>query len=162
MPWPRTQRANLPACSPQPPINAERQARKLYMPFCKVFWYDSTRGLSPRSTDCEADALTTTPSRRSLSYQRKFDLKSASRRQNLMRDKWNPGSVDRGLCRRSIQLNRNKILEESCVSYIKGTRGYIERDKGAQFFQREDLFVEALRGDSSPLILERLYVAYVR
>ena len=31
----------------------------------KVFWYDSTRGMIPRSTDCEADALTTTPSRRS-------------------------------------------------------------------------------------------------
>ena len=27
----------------------------------KVFWYNSTRGLNPRSTDCEADALTTTP-----------------------------------------------------------------------------------------------------
>ena len=32
---------------------------------CKVFRYDSTRGVNPRSTDCEADALTTTPSRRS-------------------------------------------------------------------------------------------------
>ena len=30
----------------------------------KVFWYDSTREMNPRSTDCEADALTTTPSRR--------------------------------------------------------------------------------------------------
>ena len=30
----------------------------------KVFWYDLTRGMNPRSTDCEADALTTTPSRR--------------------------------------------------------------------------------------------------
>ena len=28
----------------------------------KVFWYDSTRGMNPRSTDCEADAITTTPS----------------------------------------------------------------------------------------------------
>ena len=28
----------------------------------KVFWYDATRGLNSRSTDCEADALTTTPS----------------------------------------------------------------------------------------------------
>ena len=64
MPCPRTQQANLPACSPQPPLNAERQAGKLRMPFIKVFWYDSTRGMKPRSTDCEADALTTTPSRR--------------------------------------------------------------------------------------------------
>ena len=32
--------------------------------FFKVFWYYSTRGMNPRSTDCEADALTTTPSRR--------------------------------------------------------------------------------------------------
>ena len=29
VPCPRTQQANLPACSPQPPINAERQAGKL-------------------------------------------------------------------------------------------------------------------------------------
>ena len=48
------------------PINAERQAGKLRMPFFKVFWYDSTRGMNPTSTDCEADALTTTPSRRCL------------------------------------------------------------------------------------------------
>ena len=46
------------------PINAERQAGKLRMPFFNVFWYDSTRGMNPRSTDCEAGALTTTPSRR--------------------------------------------------------------------------------------------------
>ena len=64
MPCPRTQQANLPACSPQPPLNAERQAGKLRMPFFKVFWYDSTRGMNPRSTDCEADALTTMPSPR--------------------------------------------------------------------------------------------------
>ena len=65
MPCPRTQQANLPACSLQPPIDAERQAGKLRMPFFKVFWYDSTRGMNPRSADCVADALTTTPSRRS-------------------------------------------------------------------------------------------------
>ena len=64
VPCPRTQQANFPACSPQPPLNAECQAGKLWIPFFKVFWYDSTRGLNPRSTDCEADALTTTPSRR--------------------------------------------------------------------------------------------------
>ena len=63
MPCSRTQQTNLPACFPQPPLNAERQAGKLWIPFFKVFWYDSTRGLNPRSTDCEADALTTTPSR---------------------------------------------------------------------------------------------------
>ena len=61
MPCPRTQQANLPACSPQSPINAERQAGKLWIPFFKVFWYDSTREMNPRSADCEADALTTTP-----------------------------------------------------------------------------------------------------
>ena len=57
--------ANLPAYSPRPPLNAECQAGKLRMPFFKVFWYDSTRGMNPWSTDCEANALTTTPSRRS-------------------------------------------------------------------------------------------------
>ena len=64
VPRPRTQQANLPICSPQPPLNVESQAGKLWIPFFKVFWDDSTRGMSPRSTDCEADALTTTPSRR--------------------------------------------------------------------------------------------------
>ena len=34
----------------------------------KVFWYDSARGMNPRSTDCEADALTTTPSRPLLNH----------------------------------------------------------------------------------------------
>ena len=43
---------------------AERQAGKLWIPFFKVFWYDSTWEMNPRSTDCEVDALTTTPSRR--------------------------------------------------------------------------------------------------
>ena len=74
MPCPRTQQANLPACSPQPSLNAERQAGMLRMPFFKVFWYDSTRGMNPRSTDCEAGALTTTPSRRYYMYDRNFAL----------------------------------------------------------------------------------------
>ena len=65
MPCPRTQQANLPACSPQPSRNAKRQAGKLRTPFFKVFWYDSTRGMNPRSTDYKADALTTMPLRRS-------------------------------------------------------------------------------------------------
>ena len=30
MPFPRTQQANLPACSPFPPINAERQADTIF------------------------------------------------------------------------------------------------------------------------------------
>ena len=37
VPCPRTQQANLPAYSLQPPINAERQARKLYISFLKCF-----------------------------------------------------------------------------------------------------------------------------
>ena len=61
---PRTQQANLPTCSPQPPLNAELQAGKLWIPFFKVFWYDSTWGMNPRSTNCQANALTTTSSRR--------------------------------------------------------------------------------------------------
>ena len=43
---------------------AKRQAGKLSIPFFKVFWYDSTKGMYPKSTDCKADALTTTRSRR--------------------------------------------------------------------------------------------------
>ena len=38
------------------------------MPFFKVFWYDSIQAMNPRSTNCEADALTTTPSRRLIDY----------------------------------------------------------------------------------------------
>ena len=64
MACPRTQQLNLPACSPQRLFNAERQAGKLLDIIFKVFWYEPTGGINPRSTDCEADALTTTPSRR--------------------------------------------------------------------------------------------------
>ena len=60
-PW--SQQANLKACSPQPLLNAEQQVDKLWMPFFNFFWYNSTRGMNSRSTDCEVDALTTTPSR---------------------------------------------------------------------------------------------------
>ena len=60
---PRTQQANLPACFPQSPLNAERQAGKLWISFFKVFCYDSTRGMNPKSTEREADALTSTSSR---------------------------------------------------------------------------------------------------
>ena len=42
---------------------AERQAGKLWIPVFKVFWYDSTWGMNPRSTDYNVDALTTAPSR---------------------------------------------------------------------------------------------------
>ena len=49
-------------CSPPPSLNAERQAGKVWIPYFRVFWYDSTRGLNPMSTDCEANALTITPS----------------------------------------------------------------------------------------------------
>ena len=48
---------------PQPPLNAERQAEKLWIPFFKVFRYDSTRRMNPRPINYEADALTTTQSR---------------------------------------------------------------------------------------------------
>ena len=65
VPCPRTQQANLPACFLQSPINVERQAGKLQIPFFKVFWHNSTREMNLRSMDCEADALTTKPSRRS-------------------------------------------------------------------------------------------------
>ena len=37
VPCPRAQKAKLPACSPQLPINAERQAGKLWIPFLKSF-----------------------------------------------------------------------------------------------------------------------------
>ena len=46
-PCPKTQQAILPACSPQPSINAERQAGELQIPFLKFFWYDSKRGMNP-------------------------------------------------------------------------------------------------------------------
>ena len=75
---------NLPACSTQPPINAERHAGKLQIPFLKSLLAKSrginrgTRGINPRSTDCEADALTTTPSRWSRKGDSKSKLSSSS------------------------------------------------------------------------------------
>ena len=62
VPCPRTQQAKLPAYFSQFSLNAEHQAGKLWKPLFKVFWHDSTRELNPKSTDCKADALTTTPS----------------------------------------------------------------------------------------------------
>ena len=56
MPCPRTQE-NLPVCSPRPRLNVERQARKQWIPFFKLLWYDSTREIKPRSTNCREDAL---------------------------------------------------------------------------------------------------------
>ena len=41
---PRTKQANLQVCSPQHRLNDECQPRKLWIPFFKLFWYDSTRG----------------------------------------------------------------------------------------------------------------------
>ena len=74
MPCPRTQQANLLACSPQPPINAERQAGKLWIPF-KSFGMTRQGEMNPGSTDCEADALTTTPSRHSHTHRQNSALK---------------------------------------------------------------------------------------
>ena len=62
-------------------LNAERQAGKLCIPLLKVLWYDSTRGMNPRSTDCKADALTTTPLRRSV--RKKQALKMCKRLESL-------------------------------------------------------------------------------
>ena len=45
-------------------LGAERQAGKLWIPFLKVCWYDSTWEMNHRSTNSEADAPTTTPSHR--------------------------------------------------------------------------------------------------
>ena len=42
--------------------NVWPEIRPLGFKGLKVFWYDSTRGSNPGSTDCEADALTITPS----------------------------------------------------------------------------------------------------
>ena len=44
--------------------NSRAPSNKAVNIIFKVFWYVSTRRLISRSTDCEADALTTTPSRR--------------------------------------------------------------------------------------------------
>ena len=79
MPGPRTQQSNFSACSPQPPLNAERLARKPSIPFFKVFW--STRRMNHRSTECETDALTTTLSHWITDVFKAFtDVKVAKRR----------------------------------------------------------------------------------
>ena len=66
---PRTQQARLQACSPHYPYCAKSQAGKLCIPLFKVFWFDSTWEMKPRSTDCEADAPTITPSRQFVKTQ---------------------------------------------------------------------------------------------
>ena len=47
------------------PFNAERQAGKLS-------WYGSTREMNPKSTSCEADALSTAPLRQQKQRQLKI------------------------------------------------------------------------------------------
>ena len=123
MPCPRTQQANLPACSPQPLLNAERQAGKLRMPFFKVFWYDSTRGMNPRSTDCEADALTTTPSRRSLQciwslllkkiQLQKRKINNVQSLKDVLTNVWNAISLD--IIQRTTQSWLNRLRRCSAV-----------------------------------------------
>ena len=61
MPCSRTQQAKLPDDSPRYPLNAERQAGKLWIPFCKVFWYESTWGIESRFIDHKAHALAALP-----------------------------------------------------------------------------------------------------
>ena len=47
----------------------------------KVVWYGSTRGVNPKSTDCKADALTTTPSRLTVGC-------SSCHQPSLWRENW--------------------------------------------------------------------------
>ena len=66
MSCPRIQQASLPASSPHYSffmLSAKQRSCEYH--FLKS-WYDSTREMNPRSTDCNADALTTIPSRRYL------------------------------------------------------------------------------------------------
>ena len=46
MPYPRTQQANLPACSPQSPLNAKRQVEKLYTIYCNYCFLKNCRFLT--------------------------------------------------------------------------------------------------------------------
>ena len=46
-------------------LSAKQGSCKYYF---LVFWYDSTWEMNPRSTDCEADAPTTTPSHKLKTY----------------------------------------------------------------------------------------------
>ena len=68
MTCPRTQQANLPACSPQRPLHAERQAGKLWIPFFKVFWYDSTREMNPRSGRSNHNTIASVQRRTTILY----------------------------------------------------------------------------------------------
>ena len=57
MPFPKTQQANKPAFSPYYPFYAERQARKLSMPFLKSV-VRLSKEPKLRSTDSKAEGLT--------------------------------------------------------------------------------------------------------
>ena len=59
--FPTPQHVNLPACSPQYPINAERQAGKLVNTNFTVIGL-TRHGINTQSTAAEADALATRPS----------------------------------------------------------------------------------------------------
>ena len=56
MPFPTAQQANLPACSPHYPINAERQAGKAVNTNFKVIGL-TRLGIKPESTAQETGAL---------------------------------------------------------------------------------------------------------
>ena len=62
VPCSKAQQASFTACSPHYLYVLSVKQGSCEYHFL-VLWYDSTWGTNPRSTDCEADALTTTPSR---------------------------------------------------------------------------------------------------
>ena len=134
MPLPRSQQANLPDCSPHPPINAKCQVGKLWIPFFKVFWYDSTKGMNPSFTDCEADALTTTLSRRFCQKRKEQSrLSRAPDRKEGIQCQRSKESSTRGkrkrrvfLCRRTVRVKEKSKVISTRFLKIEGRETFIE------------------------------------
>ena len=64
--WPKNATTELVGLLSITFLKCRAPSREVMDAIFKVFWYDSKRNVNPRSTDYEADAITTTPSRRYL------------------------------------------------------------------------------------------------
>ena len=66
------------------PLNFRAPSSEAVIPFFKVSWYNPTRGMNPRSIDCEADALINALRHRDLEMFC-IERSSAPRRQKFSR-----------------------------------------------------------------------------
>ena len=104
--------------------------------FSKVCWYDSTKRMNSKSTDCEADAQTNTPSRR------------------FTPDHWNIKAVCLSIlfCPLSKMFNTLLAYNMGCTCLILITQHYFEVSKLSTLQKFTDTF---------PVGLQRIFSAYI-